>query len=157
MAVDCLTTCYCNVQSAQVPLLSAALPSLLAGDWNEAALQALCRSPHQLRVLLQSPGQELIGFAEFQPVLDECQLFSIAVLPAWQQRGYGTLLLQAVLEEAKTQALRHCVLEVRESNLAARRLYSKLGFSPIGKRKDYYPPLSASGDREAAMLYSLSW
>mgnify|MGYP002582415600 FL=1 len=29
-------------------------------------------------------------------------------------------------------------LEVRESNLAARRLYEKNGFEIVGKRKNYY-------------------
>jgi ribosomal-protein-alanine N-acetyltransferase len=38
---------------------------------------------------------------------------------------------------------------VRESNTAARRLYEKLGFSEIGRRKAYY-----HNPQEDAILYS---
>ncbi len=30
-------------------------------------------------------------------------------------------------------------LEVRESNIAARNLYKRLGFLEAGRRRDYYP------------------
>ena len=33
---------------------------------------------------------------------------------------------------------RHATLEVRMSNRAAQRLYSKFGLAPVGVRKDYY-------------------
>ena len=42
-------------------------------------------------------------------------------------------------------------LEVRESNIAARKLYEKAGFEPTGRRKSYYTdPL------EDALLYRRS-
>lgn len=150
------TAChYGALQTQQVTALSLALPSLLSGDWSVEALHALHASNHALRILSSSTGA-VIGFAEYQAVVDECQLFNIAVLPQWQQQGYGAILLQAVLAEARTLGLAQCVLEVREHNVAARRLYEKSGFAAVGKRKDYYPPLQSNALREAAILYSLS-
>ena len=32
------------------------------------------------------------------------------------------------------------MLEVRESNVAAIRLYEKFAFRPVGRRSDYYAP-----------------
>ena len=146
---------YGDLQAQHFPALSLALPSLLSGDWSVDGLRALCASSHCVRVL-SSPTGEVVGFAEYQPVVDECQLFNIAVLPQWQRQGLGATLLQAVLAEARQRGLQQCVLEVREHNTAARRLYEKLGFAEVGRRKDYYPPLQANGPREAAILYSLS-
>ena len=146
---------YEAVQAAQLPQLALALPALLSGDWSESALRTMLASAHQLRVLSADSG-DAVAFAEYLAVVDECQLFNIAVLPKWQQQGLGAMLLRAVLHEARTQGLQQCLLEVREHNTAARRLYDKLGFKVVGKRKDYYPPLQPGAAREAALLYSLS-
>jgi len=156
-----------------IALLSRELPALLPGDWSEAGLRSLLNSSHQLRVLQMADGDEadngdgrdgrdgrdkgIVGFAEFLTVVDECQLYNIAVLPRWQRRGCGRCLLQALLDEVKAAGVNSCVLEVRESNAAARALYQALGFIENGKRKAYYPPLPglpAASEREAAVLYS---
>jgi ribosomal-protein-alanine N-acetyltransferase len=50
----------------------------------------------------------------------------------------GRALLQAALEELGGKDVRQVFLEVRESNLAAQRLYGGLGFRPIGQRPNYY-------------------
>jgi ribosomal-protein-alanine N-acetyltransferase len=46
--------------------------------------------------------------------------------------------LERVLQEAQNQGIRRVFLEVRESNLAAIKLYEKAGFASTGKRKAYY-------------------
>lgn len=153
------STHYRPLHENDIALLGCELPSVLSGDWGETALRALMQSSHQLRVLQLGDGgeagNEIVGFAEFLCVVDECQLYNIAVLPRWQRRGFGGRLLQALLAEAKSQAMNCCLLEVRESNTAARALYKAAGFSENGRRKAYYPPLpGAPPEREAAVLYS---
>lgn len=56
--------------------------------------------------------------------------------------------MEALLDEARQNG-EAVFLEVRESNMAARRLYEKLGFAETGRRRGYYanPP-------EDAVLYS---
>jgi len=44
------------------------------------------------------------------------------------------------------------VLEVRDSNLAARRLYQQLGFQETGRRKGYYQPLAMMTKSEDAVI-----
>lgn len=144
---------YRPVQPDDIAALSLLLPAVLAGDWSEAALQQLLAGSHSLRVLQRVTEPELVGFAEFLSVVDECQLYNIAVLPKWQRRGLGRVLLQQVLGEAQAAGLQQCVLEVRESNTAARALYESAGFRVSGRRKDYYPPLPPATTREAALLY----
>jgi ribosomal-protein-alanine N-acetyltransferase len=52
---------------------------------------------------------------------------------------------------AKQQGVRRCLLEVRESNTAARGLYETLSFQLDGIRKNYYPTTTG---REDALLMS---
>jgi len=47
-------------------------------------------------------------------------------------------LLAALVKTAKERGARSVTLEVRESNLPARRLYISAGFQEEGRRKDYY-------------------
>ena len=55
-----------------------------------------------------------------------------------------------MLRQAQTLAASRILLEVRESNLAARRLYEKHGFRESGRRPKYY-----SNPIEDAILYTL--
>jgi len=60
------------------------------------------------------------------------------VAPEQRRSGIGTRLIQEVLLRAEAGGATSVLLEVRESNFAARRLYEKLGFSEKGRRNDYY-------------------
>lgn len=145
---------YRPLAAADSHLLCTELPRVLGGAWSPESLQAASQSGHLLRVWSGAAAAP-VAFAEFQYVLDECQLHSIAVLPDFQRRGVGRRLLDALLDEAKGLGLRSCSLEVREGNQPARRLYEARGFIEVGRRRDYYPPLTGQGPREAAVLYSL--
>lgn len=136
--------------------LAVILPPLLAGDWTAPGLLTL-QTQHQLRVLAlpQEQGSGLVGFAEFMQVLDEGHLINIAIAPLWQRRGLGTLLLTGIWNEMRSLGCRHCLLEVRRSNVAAQRLYEGLGFGLDGVRKRYYPA-QTNQPAEDALLYSLS-
>ncbi len=73
----------------------------------------------------------------------ESELLNLAVDPLWTRRGIGRRLMAEI-------AARHpgsLWLEVRESNLTARKFYKTFGFSESGKRYDYY-----QNSREAAIV-----
>ncbi|MCI0346076.1 MAG: GNAT family N-acetyltransferase, partial [Chloroflexi bacterium] len=53
-------------------------------------------------------------------------------------RGVGQRLLLRLLEMANDRRAREATLEVRLSNVPARRLYEKYGFRPVGIRPRYY-------------------
>ena len=91
------------------------------------------------------------AFALFSRVLDEATLHSIGVDPKLQGRGLGRRLLTAMLAQVGRVGASRCLLEVRESNAAARSLYNGLGFSLDGVRKNYYPTPKG---REDALLMS---
>lgn len=96
---------------------------------------------------------QIVAFAICQTVLDEATLFNIAVDPRFQAKGYGKRLLSALIEKLREQGILTLWLEVRESNLAAQRLYDALGFNEVTIRKNYYP--TPSGTRENAIVMAL--
>lgn len=64
----------------------------------------------------------------------EREILNFAVKPGYRRSGVGTALLQ----QERNRAFATHFLEVRESNLVARDLYRKMGFTEIGTRRDYY-------------------
>lgn len=101
-----------------------------------------------LNLKLVYDGQ-ILGFAICQTVLDEATLFNLAIAPPHQGKGFGTALLQALLEALHRKQVQTLWLEVRESN-PARALYEHLGFNEVDIRKNYYP--LPNGGRENAVV-----
>ena len=97
-----------------------------------------------------SGGQSILGFAGFWILVDEAHIISIAVREEYCRQGIGELLLMSLIELAAELSVRVVTLEVRISNTAARKLYSKYGFTQAGLRRGYY-----TDNREDGMSMSL--
>ena len=85
-----------------------------------------------------SGGASLIGYVLALIAADEGEIADLAVTPAARRRGVGGLLLDRVSRAAADRGVRVLYLEVRESNVAARRLYESRSFLPVGRRRGYY-------------------
>lgn len=94
---------------------------------------------------------EFSGFLMAFHVLDECHLLDIATEEKFRRRGIGAALICELMKRAGEKDDSVIYLEVREKNQAARGLYEKLGFVPVGKRKDYY-----KYPTDDAVLYTLT-
>ncbi len=79
----------------------------------------------------------VIGFTGMHVVIDEGHIMNMAVLDEYRKQGIGQKLLEALFELAPEE-VRSYTLEVRETNLAAKNLYKKLGFYGVGIRRAYY-------------------
>lgn len=88
--------------------------------------------------LAQEDGR-MTGYAVMMQVLDEAHLLNITVLPELQRGGRGSALLMHIFEEARVQAVKRVLLEVRPGNVSGQALYRRHGFIEIGRRRDYYP------------------
>ncbi len=86
-----------------------------------------------------SAQNEIVGWlAAWHVPPHELQIIQLTVSPAARRRGVGSMLLQTALD-AHGSSVSQVVLEVREDNVAALRLYEKLGFARLGTvRKNYY-------------------
>jgi [ribosomal protein S18]-alanine N-acetyltransferase len=98
-----------------------------------------------LRLARETASGRAIGFSLSRSVADDTELLLIAVEPAQQRRGVGRLLLEDFLKQARLNGISNAHLEVREGN-GAMSMYRDVGFSPVGRRRNYYhaPDGSAS-------------
>ena len=85
-------------------------------------------------------------------VLDQADLMNIVTQIDYQKKGFATLLLSHLIEQAKKKKCKHLTLEVASQNTIALHLYEKIGFQKIGIRKSYY----RNGDDAIVMALSLS-
>ncbi len=82
--------------------------------------------------------RRIAGFALIRTVLDEAELLTIAVDPRWRGKGLGRALMDAVFADLMMSPARRMFLEVEEQNVAAIRLYGRMGFATISRREGYY-------------------
>jgi ribosomal-protein-alanine N-acetyltransferase len=114
------------------------------------ALFALGKSGQALFLVVEQNGA-VKGLIAGQLAADEWEIENIAVDPALQCTGLGSHLLREFLQCARSRG-RAVFLEVRESNVAARKLYQKLDFFEVGRRNSYY-----QDPKEDAILLKLSF
>ncbi len=91
-------------------------------------------------------GTEVVAYAVVMNALDEVHLLNLSVARHWQGRGIGRALLEHLCDEARRSGAVRMFLEVRPSNAAGLALYRSAWFSPIGRRRGYYPALQGRED-----------
>jgi len=88
--------------------------------------------------VLRTPEWRVAAFCTVWVVLDEIHINNVAVRPECRGQGVGQALLRFVLRLGGTLGARRATLEVRRSNVAALKLYERLGFQVAGTRRNYY-------------------
>lgn len=97
-------------------------------------------------------GRDLSGYVIASQAAGEAHLLNLCVHPDWQHRGYGSLLLEYMINHVAGQHCDAMFLEVRVSNPRAATLYQNRGFKVIGRRPNYY---KAGEQREDAIVMRL--
>ena len=93
--------------------------------------------------------EEVIGYGGLWIIGDEGHITNVAVSPKYSNGGVGYLLGERLMKKAEKKYGEEMkfTLEVRESNLPAIKMYTKLGFEGVGKRPRYY------GDEDAIIMW----
>ena len=125
-----------------------------AAHWDSSQYEALFAAEVPQRIALVATREfkvELVvAFLIAHCSNDEWEIENIVVDENERQVGIGSALVRHLAAEAAASGAVSLLLEVRESNIPARRLYEKIGFRVEGRRKNYY----RSPD-EDAILYRL--
>jgi [ribosomal protein S18]-alanine N-acetyltransferase len=109
----------------------------MEAPWTEEQLRAETTAGNGVGLVVESNGR-ICAYAFFRTCLPECELLHLVVAPRWRRRGAAGTLLEHAFARFSGQGYATCFLEVRNSNTAARLLYQKTGFLPVGTRKHYY-------------------
>ncbi len=118
-----------------------------AAPWPANAYRSELETNRLAHYLVARADDEIVGYGGMWLMVDEAHITTFAIHPSWRRRRIGERLLLAFLDLAIDRRAREATLEVRLSNLAARRLYEKYGFKPVGLRPRYY-----SDDGEDALI-----
>ncbi len=132
---------------------------LFSPAWTETGITDMLSHPGSTAFLARvRDGADALpepaGFVMGQLAADEAEVLTIGVLPRFQRRGVGTLLIEGLARAAKRADAKRLFLEVAADNQAAFELYRKLGFSAIGLRKGYYG--RPGGELQDALALALS-
>lgn len=110
----------------------------LGPDVARRFLELVIEQPRSV-VLLAFDGDEVLGSLSFhgsrQTGCTHGGALSVAVDRAHRGTGIGTALVQALCEWAPQNGIRRVELEVVATNVAAQRLYERLGFEREGCRR----------------------
>jgi len=106
--------------------------------WTKAAIEAEYYNDIATYLVVYN-DDKLCGYGGYLAVLNEAYITNIAVATDERKKGYGTALLNALLERAEKDGITAVTLEVRVSNEGAIRLYERLGFVSSGIRPKFYP------------------
>ena len=121
-----------------IPAVHAVERQSFATPWPAYAFRQELESNRLARYLVARVGSEVVAYGGIWLMVDEAHITTFAVLPSWRRMGVGSRLLLDLLDLAIGLGAEAATLEVRLSNAAARALYERFGFRPVGLRPRYY-------------------
>lgn len=137
------------------PLVAGDIPEVLGIEratfptpWTVGMFDDELKAPGR-RYLAAVAGGTIVAYGGIMVVDGDAHVMNLAVDPAHRRRGIASRLLLALIDEALGLGASHLTLELRVTNGAARAMYEKFGFAPVGLRPGYY------GDEDALVMWAL--
>ena len=94
----------------------------------------------EIRMSIIELERKVTGYIvwEYDSKKKEGHVLNIAIKREKQRRGHGAQLMNYVLDTLENMGAKSSFLEVRESNLSARRFYETFGMVPVDRVEGYY-------------------
>ncbi|WP_374028868.1 GNAT family N-acetyltransferase [Bdellovibrio bacteriovorus] len=143
MRIETLTTAHKPQMRALVEAVHEEQGLLPQFYWPKELLGAEMATAEAVGILA---GEALAGFVLYRIVPEAWEISLVVSHPRYRRQGYMESLITHLIA-AKGQE-RELWLEVHIENVAAQKLYEKLGFKEVGRRTKYYK------DGATAILYS---
>lgn len=112
--------------------------STFTTPWTRESFEKEIRNNQLAKYLVIENDEQIVGYGGMWFIVDEAHITNIAIDKSFRKRRLGSFLVKSMIEYAQHLGIHRMTLEVRESNIAAQRLYMKFGFKPYGKRPKYY-------------------
>lgn len=136
---------------SHVPQVAQLEKLCFSDPWSENSVSSELKNKLALWLVAEENGT-VAGYIGSQTCGEESDVMNVAVHPDFRRRGIAEALVNALVEELKAIGSHCLTLEVRASNAPAIALYEKMGFSEIGRRKNYY-----RNPREDALILRKEW
>jgi ribosomal protein S18 acetylase RimI-like enzyme len=125
--------------STQLDRSIAMYQRLLAADFGKGYLLKVDGTPHCLAWWNATRSEDMPGYAE---------LICIHSLPGHWQCGYGSHMMDTVLQDMADAGYKKVMLWVFEENTRARKFYEAKGFVTYGKVKPESAPVEICYERD---------
>ena len=143
-------------------LSSIEIPSLLSIEeqnsdypWSQLQFITSIENSNNLCYCLSMNGKT-IGYLIALLAVDSADILNIGIDPDFKRQGYGTGLLNQLIEELRKRNIGEILLEVRTGNKSAIQFYKRKGFEEISVRKNYYTKNSKNqSHREDGIIMSI--
>ena len=105
--------------------------------WNYEIIQEKIKNK-KFKYWIYEVENSIKGYLGIQFLEEEIEILGIGVNQGSRRKNIATELMDELIEYFEKTEYKKIILEVRESNTVAQRLYKKYGFKKISKRKKYY-------------------
>jgi len=111
--------------------------------WSETLISNMFSNSYD-KIFVLEEDERVVGYINTRDIGGDVDLMALCVSPECRRKGYAGKLMERILCEPYNQI----ILEVRESNEPAIRLYEKYGFEKFARRQGYY----TSPDEDAIIM-----
>lgn len=108
-----------------------------AEPWSQGDLQNLETLSGSLAWHIEA-GDRLLGLLLARHAVGEAEVLTLAVDPTFRRKGLASVMMKTLIVDLRRRGVAGLYLEMARNNASAVALYSNLGFSQVGIRKDYY-------------------
>ncbi len=105
--------------------------------WSEQGFADALKQENTIFLVAEYEGH-IAGYCGLYYAADEGEITNVAVKESLRRRKIADGIISEIIKAARQKKIAAIYLEVRESNLPARKLYEKHGFVPQGIRKNFY-------------------
>lgn len=127
-----------KLEEGDIPSIVALEKESLKNPYNEEQIRyEFFENPVSNMLVLEKEGG-IAGYIDFFITFDSASIARIAIAKTERRKGYGKALLSKMEEICRGEKVEFLTLEVRTSNLEARKLYEKCGYEYIVRKKAYY-------------------
>lgn len=126
-----------RMEEGDIPEVAELERICFSESWSAHILESGLHSPYDVYYVFEQSGK-LLGYCNLRVLAGEGEVQRIAVHPDSRRLGVSRKMMDAMVEYAIREGAYAISLEVREGNLAARKLYESYGFAGEAVRKAYY-------------------
>ena len=140
-----------SMTADHVPSVAALEAICFSDPWSENSVASELNNPLSLW-LIALEDETVVGYVGSQTVMGETDMMNVAVHPNHRRQGVARSLIEALVQALKDLESHSLTLEVRASNEPAIALYTDLGFTEAGRRRNYY-----CNPKEDALILRKEW
>jgi len=112
--------------------------------WDISDLIMFHRQKNCVGIVIESDGI-VIGYLCYELHVKMISVLNFAVVPCKRLRGYGTAMIQWLIEKLEQGVRKEIVLELRETNLIAQLFFKQMGFKCVSILDNYFNEINEDG------------